>query len=181
VSSQLVFETHSTSVDNERGIATGWLEGELSDAGRGQAAQLGERRRNDGLELVVTSDLRRAVETAEIAFANSTVPIRHDRRLRECNYGKWNGMPRARLEAERPRRIEVPFPGGESWREAVQRHGEFLDELATEDLNRVLLIGHVATRWALDHLLNGVPLEQLAVEPFAWREGWEYVLDEKMG
>ena len=86
----------------------------------------------------------------------------------------------ARLEAERANRIDLPFPGGESWREAIRRHGEFLDELAAEDLNRVLLIGHVATRWALDHLLNGVPLERLAVEPFAWREGWEYVLDEKM-
>jgi alpha-ribazole phosphatase/probable phosphoglycerate mutase len=43
-----------------------------------------------------------------------------------------------------------------------------------------VLIGHVATRWALDHLLNGVPLERLAAEEFAWREGWEYLLDEKM-
>lgn len=177
---QVVFETHSTSVDNERGIATGWLEGELSEAGREQAAQLGERRRNDGLELVVSSDLRRAVETVAIAFAGSTLPIRYDRRLRECNYGEWNGMPRAKLEAERPNRIEVPFPGGESWRQAVQRHAGFLSELAAEPPKRVLLIGHVATRWALDHLLNGVPLEQLAVEPFVWREGWDYVLDEKM-
>ncbi len=78
------------------------------------------------------------------------------------------------------RRIDVPFPGGESWREAVQRHAAFLGELAGEGKQRVLLIGHVATRWALDHLLNGVALEQLAAEEFAWREGWEYRLDEKM-
>jgi hypothetical protein len=37
------------------------------------------------------------------------------------------------------------------------------------------VIGHVATRWALDHL-RGVPLEQLVVAPFDWRPGWEYVL-----
>ena len=181
MSIQLVFETHSTSVDNERGIATGWLPGELSAEGRQQAAQLGERRRNDGIDLVVASDLRRAVETVEIAFAGSPLPIRYDRRLRECDYGDWNGMPRARLEAERPKRIDVPFPGGESWREAVQRHGGFLDELAHADGRRVLLVGHVATRWALDHIVNGVPLEQLAAEPFAWRPGWEYALDAKMG
>jgi 2,3-bisphosphoglycerate-dependent phosphoglycerate mutase len=181
VAVQVVFETHSTSVDNERGIATGWLEGELSPLGRGQAARLGERRRNDNLDLVVTSDLRRAVETAELAFAGSAIPVRHDRRLRECNYGEWNGMPRAWLEAERRNRVDVPFPGGESWREAVRRHAGMLRELAMQDeVQRVLLIGHVATRWALDHLVNGVPLEQLAVEPFAWREGWEYVLDERI-
>ena len=41
---------------------------------------------------------------------------------------------------------------------------------------RVLIIGHVATRWALDHVLGGVPLEELAVADFAWQPGWEYRL-----
>ena len=34
----------------------------------------------------------------------------------------------------------------------------------------------MATRWALDHVLGGVPLEELAVADFAWRPGWEYRL-----
>jgi broad specificity phosphatase PhoE len=42
---ELAYETHSTSVDNERGVATGWLDGELSELGRDQARALGERRR----------------------------------------------------------------------------------------------------------------------------------------
>ena len=36
MSVEIVFETHSTSVDNERGIATGWQDGELSERGRDQ-------------------------------------------------------------------------------------------------------------------------------------------------
>ena len=36
--------------------------------------------------------------------------------------------------------------------------------------------GHVATRWALDHFLGGVALEDLMAEDFAWQEGWEYRL-----
>jgi alpha-ribazole phosphatase/probable phosphoglycerate mutase len=32
----------------------------------------------------------------------------------------------------------------------------------------------VATRWALDHYLIGVPLETLVAADFAWQEGWEY-------
>ena len=106
---ELVYETHSTTTDNETGIATGWLEGELSDAGRAQAKVLGERRRDDGLAAVFTSDLERAVETAEIAFAGSDVPVRPDRRLRECNYGELNGGPAAQIERERlvdARRLE---------------------------------------------------------------------------
>jgi 2,3-bisphosphoglycerate-dependent phosphoglycerate mutase len=178
MSVEIVFETHSTSVDNENGIATGWLEGELSTTGRVQARRLGERRRADGLTVVFTSDLRRAVETAEIAFAGSAVPVERDRRLRECNYGALNGMPRAQLDAERARRLDDPFPGGESWREAIARVAGFLDELrASHDRHRVLIIGHVATRWGLDHVVLGVPLEELVDAPFAWQEGWEYELE----
>lgn len=183
MSVRVVYETHSTSVDNEIGIATGWLEGNLSDTGRQQARKLGERRRDDGLAIVFTSDLRRAVETAEIAFAGSALPIERDRRLRECNYGALNGMPRARLESERSRRLDEPWPGGESWRQAVARVAGFLEELRrSHDGQRVLIIGHVATRWALDHVVLGMPLEALVDAPFEWREGWEYDLrDEPAG
>jgi 2,3-bisphosphoglycerate-dependent phosphoglycerate mutase len=178
MSVEIVYETHSTSVDNENGIATGWFEGELSVTGREQARRLGERRRADGLTVVFTSDLRRAVETAEIAFAGSPVPVERDRRLRECNYGSLNGMPRARLDAERARRLDHPFPSGESWREAIARVAGFLDELrASHDGRRVLIIGHVATRWGLDHVVLGIPLEELVNAPFAWQEGWEYELE----
>jgi broad specificity phosphatase PhoE len=62
VSVEVVFETHATTDDNEAGIATGWLPGRLSAAGRDQSRELGERRRDDGLAIVFTSDLRRAVE-----------------------------------------------------------------------------------------------------------------------
>ena len=170
----VVFETHSTSEHNEAGIATGWLGGTLSAAGRAQAVELGERRRNDGIELVVASDLQRAIETAAIAFDGCGIPLRVDWRLRECDYGEMNGMPRALLDGQRVRRVDEPWPGGESWRQAVARVSSCLDELPG---GRVLLIGHVATRWALDHRVNGRPLEELAAEEFDWRPGWEYELD----
>jgi 2,3-bisphosphoglycerate-dependent phosphoglycerate mutase len=175
VSVEIVFETHSLSEDNESGIATGWLPGRLSETGRRLAAELGDRRRGEDLSAVFTSDLARAVETAELAFGGTGVPIYRDPRLRECNYGTMNGMPTSRLEAERLRRIDEPFPGGESWRQAVERVGGFLDELATtRDGERVLVIGHVATRWGLEHFCLGTPVEELARAPFRWQEGWTY-------
>ncbi len=119
MSVEVVFETHSLSVDNERGIATGWLPGSLSETGQRLARELGERRRADDIDVVFTSDLHRAVETAQIAFLGVAIRIYPDARLRECNYGAMNGMPASRLAAERPLRIDRPFPGGESWRQAV--------------------------------------------------------------
>ena len=173
----VVFETHSTSEDNERGVATGWLGGVLSATGRKQARALGRRRRDDGLAAVIASDLNRAVETADIAFGGSNVPVLVDWRLRECDYGELNGMPRPALDAVRAQHVDKPFPGGESWRQAVTRVAGLLDELRLmRDGERVLLIGHVATRWALDHHVLGLRLEKLVDVPFAWQEGWEYRL-----
>jgi alpha-ribazole phosphatase/probable phosphoglycerate mutase len=177
---EIVYETHSISVDNERGIATGWLPGELSERGRELARELGARRRDDGIAAVYCSDLRRAVETAEIAFAGSGIPIAHDPRLRECDYGELNGAPVSRIDAERARRIDVPFSGGESYRQVVARVGSFLDDVSkNHDGERVLLIGHAATRYALGHLLDGTPLEDLVDAPFDWRPGWTFVLDRR--
>jgi broad specificity phosphatase PhoE len=178
---ELVYETHLTTTDNAAGIATGWLPGRLSEQGRIFARRLGERRRDDGIEVVYSSDLRRAVETAELAFARSGLPVRQDPRLRECNYGELNGRPAAEVDAERLRRIERPFPGGESYRDVVERTRSFLQDVL-EGRSRVLVIAHSANQWALEHLLEGKPLEDVITAPFRWQEGWVYRLDgERFG
>jgi 2,3-bisphosphoglycerate-dependent phosphoglycerate mutase len=163
----VVFETHSTSEDNEAGVRTGWLPGRLSAAGRAQAESLGARRRDDGIDAVFCSDLRRAVETAELAFGGTGIPVFLDWRLRECDYGELNGTSHA------PLGVDERYPGGETWREAVARVNRALDDLPA---GRIVVIGHVATRWALDHRVLGRPLEELAAEDFAWQPGWEYDL-----
>lgn len=175
----IVFETHSLTTDNEAGVATGWLDGRLSERGRVLATELGRRRRDDGVVAVFASDLGRAVETVELAFGGSGIPVQLDARLRECDYGAWNGMAVSRLERERAQRISRPFPGGESYLQVVVRVASFLEELACDwDGARVVVVGHSATRWALDHLLAGAALHELVVAPFAWQEGWSYALPE---
>jgi broad specificity phosphatase PhoE len=175
MATQIVYETHSISEDNETGHASGWNHSRLSQRGRVLASELGQRRRHDGIAAVFVSDLRRAVETAEIAFDGTSIPILHDWRLRECDYGKLNGMHPDRLHRERQLYLDNRYPGGESWREAVNRAGRFLNDLKLRwGGQRVLVIGHVATRWGLDHFINGHPVEVLMDTDFAWREGWEY-------
>ena len=182
MSVEIVFETHSTTTDNEAGIATGWLPGKLSPAGRRQAREIGDRRRNDGITAIFTSDLFRAVETTVLAFAGSAIPIQQDARLRECNYGEFNGSDRAALDARRGQHIEEPWPGGQSYRDVARGMAAFLRELATaSDGERVLILGHSATRWALEHLLMGVPLEAAVTAPYVWQPGWEYSLPDGWG
>ena len=112
---EIAFETHSISEDNERGIATGWLPGRLSERGRGLARELGARQRRDRLAAIFSSGLTRAVEIVAIAFAGTELPVRADRRPRECDYGQLNGAAVERV-APRSRFITTPFPGGETGR-----------------------------------------------------------------
>jgi broad specificity phosphatase PhoE len=126
---------------------------------------------------VFVSDLARAVQTAEIAFSGGGIPIHTDARLRECNYGRCNSMPVAQLAAGRSRHIDQPYPGGQSYRQVVAQVQDFLRDLSSNwDGCAIVVIGHSATRWALDCLLNGRTLEELVDAPFAWQPGWRYRL-----
>ncbi|MFG1907386.1 histidine phosphatase family protein [Kribbella sp. NPDC048928] len=170
---KLIYETHSTTVDNEQGFATGWLPGELSEEGRRLAAEIGPRRQD--VDVVFSSDLRRAVQTVELS--GLTVPHLQDWRLRECNYGELNGAPVDAL-APRIERVRTPFPGGQSYADVVDLTRSFLTDLKRSyDAATVLVVAHSANRWALDHLLgSGRPLEELIESPFNWQPGWTYGL-----
>jgi broad specificity phosphatase PhoE len=171
----LIYETHSTTVDNETGFATGWLPGQLSEQGILNARELGRRRRDDGIAAVFCSDLRRAVQTANVAFEGTGIPLFLDWRLRETNYGEQNGMPTTVLHAEKASRVYDPYPGGESWREAADRTLECLCDIAKRfDGKRVVVIGHAAQRYLLRTVFEAVPLEEAVDSPFDWQEGWEY-------
>jgi 2,3-bisphosphoglycerate-dependent phosphoglycerate mutase len=179
MATQLVFETHSTTEDNEAGRATGWLPGRLSAVGRKQAAELGQRRAADGLAAVFSSDLGRSVETTEVGFSRTSVPVFYDWRLRECDYGQLNGAPAEAVLGDRLSHLEEPYPGGESWRHATQRIVLFLSDLRLRwEGRRVLVIGHVATYWGLECALNGADLWSLAQAEFQWQDGWEFVVNQ---
>lgn len=173
----IVFETHATSTDNERWIASGWRDSRLSRSGRRQAQELGERRASDELAAVLTSDLSRAAETTRIAFGGRGLPLLHDWRLRECDFGELAGGPVARLEEVRARHVYEPFPGGESYADVVARVRRFLDDLSPRFVDcTVAVVGHHGTKLALDHVLEGVPLPELVAVPFRWQPGWLYTL-----
>jgi broad specificity phosphatase PhoE len=103
--------------------------------------------------------------------------VLHDWRLRECNYGQLSGGPAAVVQASRANYLDIAHPGGESWRQAVERVGWFVEDMRRRESARCLVIGHMATRWGLEHYINGKRLEELATEDFEWQEGWEYRLD----
>lgn len=173
----LVFETHATSLDNEAGLASGWFDVALSATGEKQARALGARRRGDHLAVVFCSDLTRSFRTAEIAFGDRALPILRDARLRECDLGDLTRRPIVEIEQRRHLHLVHPFPNGESYQQVVNRVSEWHREVARQfDAGTILMIGHRATFYAIEHLLNGAPLHTAVTSPWTWQPGWTYHL-----
>ena len=83
---KIIYFVHGTTTDNANKLCSGWKEAMLNDLGKEQALNLGNvsRKRNDKFDIIFTSDLKRAIESSEIAFPNNKKIS--DKRLRECNY-----------------------------------------------------------------------------------------------
>lgn len=98
------------------GVMLGSLDPPLSARGREQAAAL---LTSVKLEIVYSSPLRRAVETAEIMARGA--PIRILDGLREISHGDWNGLTWAQIEARDP---QIARRKLEDWRGVTAPNGE---------------------------------------------------------
>ena len=88
---EITYFVHGTTKDNTEKKSTGWLPGELTEKGIQQGIDLAHTIKNDYFDIVFCSDLKRAVESAKLNFYNRDIEIIRDARLRECNYGDFNG------------------------------------------------------------------------------------------
>lgn len=170
----IIFESHATTFDNERKIASGHFDVDLSPRGVQQAKELGERRKGEHFDAIFTSDLQRAYKTATLAFGDA-FPIFQDNRLRECNYGAFEHQPSSIIEAESPNRIHIPFPGGDSYEQRATLIASLLSEIVTKHPNgRILIIGHRATQYGIEAFATGAALTQIVATPWQWQPGWTY-------
>jgi alpha-ribazole phosphatase/probable phosphoglycerate mutase len=174
----IVNEAHSTTLDNEKHVVSGWNDVELSPLGVQQSIELGMRRSSESFDAIFCSDLQRACKTAEIAFGEK-FPIIRDKRLRECNYGNFTHKPSDFVDKEKINRIRVPFPDGESYLQTNERMKSFLEDLLkNNDGKKVMIIGHRATQYGLEYWINKVPLEKQVSTPWKWQPGWTYYLEK---
>lgn len=101
--------------------------------------------------VVISSDLRRAIDTAD-AVEGSRHRLRHDARLREFNFGAWDGLTFDEVAKRDPvlsrRYWEEPGdlapPGGESWNTAAARISSACDDLAVTHADRnIIVVAHI--------------------------------------
>jgi broad specificity phosphatase PhoE len=162
----IIFESHGTTFDNHAHLASGRNDITLSPLGEKQAQQLGDRYKNDNFDAIFCSDLQRSYRIAEIAFSKKNFSIIKDKRLSECDYGDFTQHPSSEVDIEKPKRIKIPFPNGESYSQCLERMKSFLIDLLRDyDNKKVLIIGHRATQYGLEGLIKGLPLEKIIPAP----------------
>jgi broad specificity phosphatase PhoE len=93
----LILARHGETDWNRDGRFQGHSDTSLNERGREQARALAED--VDGVEVIYSSDLRRAVETAEIVAERVGLRVNVDPRLRERSFGAWEGLTRTEIEA----------------------------------------------------------------------------------
>lgn len=177
----ITYFVHGTTLDNELNVSSGWYDVELSDLGRKQSVELREKVKDKRFDAVYCSDLKRAIESAELTFGDS-VRIIHDKRLRECNYGDLTRAPSEKVDSLMMEYIDKPFPNGESYRDVENRIRSLLDDLLKEYAGKnVAIVAHRAPQLALDVLLKDKTWEQAMKGDWrlrkAWQPGWEYLLE----
>ena len=181
MSVKITFFAHGTTMDNENGISSGWEDIELSELGRNQSIKLREQTKDKKFDVIFCSDLKRACDSAKLAW-EGMYEIIPDARLRECNYGKYNGQESSIVEPLQEKMITERFPEGESYEDVKTRIADFLEFLKQNyDGKSVAVVSHKAPQLALDVLLKGKTWEQAFSEDWrktkAWRPGWEYILE----
>ena len=181
MSTRIIYFVHGTTFDNENHISSWWSDVALSPLGISQSKDLSSLMKDVRLDVVFCSDLLRARETANIAFGGRC-PIYQDIRLRECDYGIYNGQGSSIVEPLQRSSIEVPFPWGESYKEVQIRIEDFLEYLELNHKNQVVgIVGHKAPQLALDVILLWKTWAKAFDEDWRtsgrWQPGWEYNLE----
>ena len=147
----LLLARHGETDDNARLIFQGQGGGSLNARGRAQAERLAARLAKD-LDVIVSSDLTRARETAEEVALASGVEIVFDREVREVDVGAWTGLAYEEVERRFPEEwaawragLDVPRGGGETYAGLATRVARALERIARDHPGkRVLVVSHGA-------------------------------------
>ena len=164
---RLVLWRHGETDYNAAGRMQGHYDSALTEVGWNQARFAVPGLARFEPDLVMSSDLRRAMDTATVLTETIGVPLRVDKRLRETHLGDWQGLTGAQVDADWPGERETwrsdptwAPPGGESRVEVADRAAEVVADLLadTEDGGTVLLASHGGLITTLTARLLGLPI-----------------------
>jgi 2,3-bisphosphoglycerate-dependent phosphoglycerate mutase/probable phosphoglycerate mutase len=162
---RLVLWRHGETDYNVALRMQGHLDSQLTATGLGQARRAAPLLAELKPEVLMTSDLSRAGDTAAVLAAETGMPLQVDKRLRETHLGKWQGLTHTEVEAFYPGGIrtwrgnpECAPPGGETRVEVAERAAQVVAELDAAGPGSAVLCTHGGLIAGLTPLLLGVPV-----------------------
>lgn len=150
---KLYFIRHGLSELNVKGLYAGHTDTPLTAEGRSQAKKAGRDAAGLDIDLIVSSPLSRARETAQIAAREIGYPddrIIIDDRLIERHFGKLEAQPYSPQHSEDHRLKH----GAETSEKLIDRAREFLDWLEAQQADNILVVSHGSTGRALRSLVQ---------------------------
>ena len=147
---------HGETVDNARQLMQGQTQGELTENGVLQAKALSEQWRNRVIDAVISSDLKRAVDTAAVIAAPHGLEVMTTSLLRERDWGDFTGRYIPDLKNE-------PWPENvESLENLLSRAGEFITYVRqTFPGKKVLAVGHGIVNKAIQAVLYNKSMSEI--------------------
>lgn len=178
VKKSFYFARHGETDYNLQNIcAGGTTDCPLNETGKKQA--LGLRDKLSGIEIhqVISSSLKRAMQTAEIAHSKS-YSIEHG--MREWDLGDLEGKPSSLLFQHVENLPEhLSLPGGESRQDLKQRVVTSVNKALMACEGNVLFVSHGGVYWALHEIINEPCIEHIdnaALVHFqVYQQGWKIV------
>ena len=189
---------HGETDHNADGRAMGQMDVPLNARGLEQARQTAEFLRRYPIERILSSDLGRAMATAQPLADALGVTIEPDARLRELSFGILEGRTVAECEAADPESValwrsghfDAALPGGESRRSLMQRTRAVLDEITAGQHAQIALFSHGGTLNALhthmvehghpaprEHIPRAFRFHNAAVSISAWGDDqWRFLV-----
>ncbi|MCR5627030.1 MAG: histidine phosphatase family protein [Lachnospiraceae bacterium] len=141
----LYFVRHGQTVWNVENKICGATDSPLTDLGREQARETGQKILEEGIkaDLILYSPLSRAKDTAMEISKITGIPTRAEQRLFEQNFGKYEGTPRNGEEfKEAKKQFLNRYEGGESMFQLAQRVYNLLDEVVSDKEKTYILVAH---------------------------------------
>ena len=125
---ELICVRHGRTAWNAGKRFQGHTDVPLDDEGRAQAAALAALLRDQRIDVAVSSDLSRAVETARIVLGARAIPLRLDPDWREMRFGDWEGLTWEQIRAANPHLAETDLTSVKSY---TPGGGEKFDDLTS--------------------------------------------------
>ena len=141
---------HGETVDNNLQVMQGQTQGQLNPTGVEQIRELNRQLADIHFDAIISSDLYRAVQTAELLAEPRHLPVTTTVLLRERDWGDFTGRFIPDLKGE-------PFPENvETMEQLMQRASQFLTFLRTNYAGQqVLAVGHGIINKAIQAVFYG--------------------------